>query len=195
MIRNKLMRAITYAANKHRDQVRKVDQTPFIAHPYRVAMLLKEHDCDTDIIIAALLHDTVEDTDCTFEEIAQLFGEDVKCYVDYVTELDKRVPWRERKEHSINVFKTVPYEVKLLIAADKIDNLQSMIDQEMVHGANMWHNFVGKRDEQVWYYGEIFSSLTSHLSDDEWHPLFYLYQALLEKFQEGDHTQYSDETK
>ncbi|WP_231631531.1 HD domain-containing protein [Halolactibacillus sp. JCM 19043] len=137
MIRNNLMRAITYAANKHRDQVRKVDKTPFIAHPYRVAMLLQEHDCDAEIVIAALLHDTVEDTDCTFEEIEHLFGGGVKTYVDYVTELDKHVPWKERKEHSIEAFKSVPYDVKLLIAADKIDNLQSMIDQEMVHGEAM----------------------------------------------------------
>ncbi|GEM04046.1 phosphohydrolase [Halolactibacillus miurensis] len=188
MIRNNLMRAITYAANKHRDQVRKVDKTPFIAHPYRVAMLLQEHDCDAEIVIAALLHDTVEDTDCTFEEIEHLFGGGVKTYVDYVTELDKHVPWKERKEHSIEAFKSVPYDVKLLIAADKIDNLQSMIDQEMVHGEAMWHNFVGSREEQVWYYSEIFSSITENLADDEWHPLFYLFQALLEKFAEGDLT-------
>lgn len=190
MIRNKLMRAITYAANKHKDQVRKVDETPFIAHPYRVAMLLKEHNCETDIVIAALLHDTVEDTDCTFEELEHLFGKDVKEYVDYVTELDKKISWKKRKEHSIQAFKTVPYDVKLLIAADKIDNLQSMIDQEMVHGDAMWHSFVGTREEQVWYYQEIFASIIENLEDEDWHPLFYLFQALLEKFQEADPSQY-----
>ncbi|PXW89177.1 HD domain-containing protein [Streptohalobacillus salinus] len=185
MIRSGLMRAITYASTKHRNQVRKVDHTPFIAHPYRVCMLLKEHQVNEDIAVAALLHDVVEDTDATLEEIEQIFGDTVRYLVSEVTETDKEIAWVDRKKQSIKKVSHCDYAVKLLVAADKIDNLQSMIDAEMVHGPSMWESFVGSREEQVWYYQSMFESITHDLADDQWHPLFYLFQALLDKFTEG----------
>jgi len=184
MITGNLMRAISYATNKHDGQRRKVDETPYIAHPYRVAMLLKAHSCPETVVIAALLHDVVEDTDGTFAEITNLFSSSVAELVHYVTEEDKREKWEQRKQHSIEKIRNAPLEAKLILAADKIDNLQSMLDSEMVHGDSMWRAFVRGKKEQQWYYNQMYQSVTANTSIDELHPLMKLFKQLLDQFME-----------
>ncbi|CAG5089121.1 Oidioi.mRNA.OKI2018_I69.PAR.g12096.t1.cds [Oikopleura dioica] len=103
------------------------DKTPYINHPIGVAEILTEEGgvTDVDILCAALLHDTVEDTDTTFEEIEELFGKIVRDYVDEVTD-DKNLEKMERKRLQIvNAPKKTPgaKQVKL---ADKLYNLRDL---------------------------------------------------------------------
>ncbi|WP_017473819.1 HD domain-containing protein [Amphibacillus jilinensis] len=185
MIHNQLMRAISYAATKHDGQQRKVDHTPYIAHPYRVAMLLKEHGCDVNIVIAGLLHDIVEDTSGTFTEIKNLFGEEITELVRYVTEEDKKLKWEERKQNSINKIEQAPFHVKLLVCADKIDNLQSMLDSEMLYGESMWQAFDRGKAYQQWYYQSMYNSVISNLPSETHHPLIIMFKQLLDQFLEN----------
>ena len=95
-----LLHAAAFAANKHADQRRKnLRATPYINHPVEVAALLANEGGVTDLgmLVAAILHDTVEDTDTTFQEIEKIFGSDVKSLVAEVTD-DKSLEKQRRKQ-------------------------------------------------------------------------------------------------
>ncbi len=122
------LQALTFAADKHRNQRRKgADQTPYINHPITVAnILINEADItDECVLIAALLHDTVEDTDTTFEEIEQRFGKTVRDIVSEVTD-DKSLPSPIRKQQQIDHAGGLSDRAKLLKLADKTANLRDM---------------------------------------------------------------------
>ena len=103
--------AIEYAARAHREHYRKGTRIPYIAHLISVAKILIEYDCAEEIIVAGLLHDTVEDTSVTLEDIRNSFGETVASLVDAASEPDKSDTWENRKKHTIEYLKTAPMDV------------------------------------------------------------------------------------
>jgi GTP diphosphokinase / guanosine-3',5'-bis(diphosphate) 3'-diphosphatase len=120
-----LLQAASFAAKKHRSQKRKgSDGEPYINHPLEVANLLANVGKidDYEILIAAILHDTVEDTETTAEEIAKLFGETVSGYVMEVTD-DKSLPKSERKLKQIEHAPHLSNGAKQIKLADKISNI------------------------------------------------------------------------
>ncbi|MBM7571097.1 HD domain-containing protein [Aquibacillus albus] len=178
----KLLDAVTYAAKKHDGQRRKVDGLPYITHPYRVSMLLLNDGYKEEIVIAGLLHDVVEDTDGTLEEINTLFGEEVSNLVNYASEPDKSLSWEERKKHTIETIKTAPFDAKLVVCADKVDNLTSILDNEQKLGAKIWDSFKKDKTSQQWYYTSVYQSLI-HGVDENKHPtLFKDFKNLIEQF-------------
>lgn len=121
-------RALDFAAHKHIDQRRKgVRAEPYVNHLSEVALLVAEatEGKDPVAVIAALLHDTLEDTDASFEEIEELFGEEVVRVVAETTD-DKRMSKAERKQHQIDAAPTASKRAKLVKLADKVSNLRSM---------------------------------------------------------------------
>lgn len=126
---NRLLQAIHFSSGKHQDQRRKnPKQTPYINHPISVAhRLLNASIVDDDILIAAVLHDTVEDTDTTCEEISAIFGWKVASIVDEVTD-DKSLPKDERKRLQIEHAAHISQEAKLVKLADKLDNLTDLLE-------------------------------------------------------------------
>ncbi|MBW8734911.1 MAG: bifunctional (p)ppGpp synthetase/guanosine-3',5'-bis(diphosphate) 3'-pyrophosphohydrolase, partial [Asticcacaulis sp.] len=121
----KLIAAVHFAADKHRYQRRKdTDATPYINHPVALAHILVDEGGieDTDVLCAALLHDTVEDTDTTPEEIAARFGPRIAAIVMEVTD-DKSLPGAARKQAQIDHAPHISLEAKLVKLADKISNL------------------------------------------------------------------------
>jgi len=117
-----------FSAEKHRDQRRKDEQaSPYINHPIEVANVLwtvgEVYDITT--IIGALLHDTIEDTDTTPEEILNNFGEDVLALVLEVSD-DKNLPKKERKLRQIEKASTLSFRAKLLKLADKTCNVSDI---------------------------------------------------------------------
>lgn len=121
-------KCVDFAAIKHRDQRRKDNvETPYINHPIGVANILaNEGDVtDLDVVLAAILHDTVEDTDTTSEEIEEHFGTDIKNIVMEVTD-DKSLPKMERKRLQIEHAKTISPKAKLVKLADKLYNLRDL---------------------------------------------------------------------
>ncbi|MFB1051741.1 HD domain-containing protein [Paraliobacillus sp. JSM ZJ581] len=182
MLANKLIQAITYATKKHEGQIRKVDGVPYIVHPYRVAMLLKDEGYDDDIVIAGLLHDVVEDTDGTIREISNLFGDQVAQLVSVATEPDKMKSWKERKKHTIQQLKEAPLEARLVVCADKIDNLRSILENEQALGNDIWKHFNSSKEAQQWYYQEIYKSLQTNLPTTSTPALFKQLKQLIDQF-------------
>jgi guanosine-3',5'-bis(diphosphate) 3'-pyrophosphohydrolase len=127
-------KAMEFAAEKHRSQTRKdVANTPYINHPISLAHLLADVGgiTDANVIAAALLHDTVEDTDATVEDIEELFGKEIMDIVMEVTD-DKSLPSPERKRLQIKNAAQISQEAKLVKLADKICNLQDMLERPPV---------------------------------------------------------------
>lgn len=123
-----LLRAIDFAARKHRDQRRKDDAaSPYINHPVSVALLLAElaEVTDVDVLTAAILHDTIEDTATTAEEIEGAFGPRVRGLVLEVTD-DKSLPKAVRKRLQIEHARSLSAGATFIKLGDKIDNVRDI---------------------------------------------------------------------
>jgi len=123
-----LLRAATFAAEKHKAQKRKnTAQTPYINHPLEAASLLATEAGVTDVVVlaSAILHDTIEDTRTTREELEQHFGPEVASVVAEVTD-DKSLPKEERKRRQIEHAPSLSRRAKLVKLADKICNVRDV---------------------------------------------------------------------
>jgi GTP diphosphokinase / guanosine-3',5'-bis(diphosphate) 3'-diphosphatase len=123
-----VLAASAFAAHKHRDQRRKgADASPYINHPIAVANVLanEAHITDPVTLAAALLHDTIEDTDTTADELAAEFGSEITAIVLEVTD-DKSLPKQQRKRLQIEHAATLSDKAKLVKLADKICNLRDI---------------------------------------------------------------------
>lgn len=129
MIDGRLLHALRFAAHKHRDQRRKDRaQSPYINHPIAVAATLWDHGVrDTTVLLAAILHDTLEDTATTRDELVAEFGEAVAAVVCEVTD-DKQLPKERRKELQVEHAPHLSREAKLVKLADKLCNLRDLVD-------------------------------------------------------------------
>jgi guanosine-3',5'-bis(diphosphate) 3'-pyrophosphohydrolase len=125
----RLVDAIIFATHKHQGQVRKDgNRSPYITHPMAVATAIAEigRVADTLVLKAAILHDTIEDTDTTEEEIRQSFGEEVLQVVLEVTD-DKSLEKMERKRLQVIHAPTLSYSARIIKLADKITNCQDIL--------------------------------------------------------------------
>ena len=125
---NKLLCAISFAATKHRDQRRKdLAASPYINHPIALAnVLANEAGIDDErVLIAAVLHDTVEDTETAEQELVKEFGHEIAGIVLEVTD-DKALPKAERKRLQVEHAGTISRRAKLVKLADKICNLRDL---------------------------------------------------------------------
>ncbi len=125
-----LLRAMTFAAEKHKNQSRKnAGGTPYINHPLAVAELLAREGgvVDISVLVAAVLHDTIEDTETTSDELKNLFGPEVAEVVAEVTD-DKSRPKAERKRLQVEHAARLSTRAKLVKLADKICNVRDVAD-------------------------------------------------------------------
>ena len=126
-----LLKALAFAAHKHRDQRRKdAEASPYINHPIALADVLVNEAgiTDVEVLCAALLHDTVEDTATTHEELVDAFGSRIARIVAEVTD-DKRVSKAERKRLQIEHAPHLSREAKLVKLADKLCNLRDVAER------------------------------------------------------------------
>jgi (p)ppGpp synthase/HD superfamily hydrolase len=152
----RFLKAFLFAAEKHAGQVRKASTTPYIAHLMGVASLTLEYGGDEDMAIAALLHDVVEDCGGSprLNEVKRRFGRRVANIVEGCTDSygDPKPPWRERKESYIRHLKTADRETRLVSAADKLNNVRSIVSDYREVGESVWERFHGGREGTLWYY-------------------------------------------
>jgi myo-inositol-1(or 4)-monophosphatase len=154
--------AIAFAVKAHDGMRRKGNDVPYILHPMEAAVIVGTMTADQSLIAAAALHDVVEDTEITIEEIEKNFGKRVRDLVGSETE-DKRpdLPasesWRIRKEESLEVLKnTEDLGVLMVWLGDKLANMRSIYREFKVEGNDMWQRFNQKDPEaQAWYYHSI----------------------------------------
>lgn len=124
-----LLRAVYFASNKHRDQRRKdPDASPYINHPLDVAHILwfEGGVRDEAVLVGAVLHDTVEDTDTTLDEVERIFGGVVRGYVDEVSD-DTTLSRKERKAAQLEHAAHISNGARLIKLGDKISNLRDIV--------------------------------------------------------------------
>lgn len=149
-------RAFLVAYRMHLGQARKASRIPYIAHLMGVASLVLEAGGQEDLAIAALLHDVVEDCGGrpVLKQIRRLFGKRVADIVDGCTDsyVVPKPPWRQRKESYIRRLKKESADTRLVSAADKLNNVRSILSDYRAIGESVWSRFNGGRDGTVWYY-------------------------------------------
>lgn len=159
--------AVAFAAKAHDGQVRKITHIPYILHPMEVAIIASTLTADEDTLIACILHDTVEDTDVSADEVEAQFGKRVRALVSSETEdkmnhLPREASWKLRKEQSIAVLqKTDDTSVKIMWLSDKLANMRSVYASWCQVGDKVFDNFHMKEKAQhAWYYRTILAALS-----------------------------------
>ena len=159
--------ALNFAARAHDGQRRKSTDVPYLVHPVGVMLVLIECDeTEPELLAAALLHDTIEDTKVTLDQLHATFGERVAMIVEGCSEPDKKDTWEHRKEHTIAYLRTAPREIALVSAADKLHNVRSMIADYATLGDKLWTRFKRGRDSTAWYHRSVAASLSEGVLHD-----------------------------
>lgn len=168
--------AIYFATKAHTGQKRKSDSNvDMIFHPFTVGMILQRENANTNCVIAGILHDVVEDTKYTIEDIKKEFGTEISQIVEGVTE-DKSLPWKQRKIEAIEKVKNANLDVKLVESADKISNLETMYSLYQDIGEKIWESFKKPKEEQKWYYTQMYNAVIYNAKENE---LFRRYKNIL----------------
>lgn len=178
-----LNNAIIFATGAHEGQFRKGTQIPYILHPLEAAAIVGTMTTDDEIIAAAVLHDVVEDTDTTVEQIKERFGERVAALVASESE-DKREnlsaesTWKIRKQETIDHLKIASIEVKMITLGDKLSNIRAIHRDYIAIGDELWQRFNQKdKNEHYWYY----KSISECLADLDGYQAYKEYYELVEK--------------
>ncbi len=172
----KIQKAILRATQLHWDQKRKGDGYPYIIHPYSVAFIVSKYTNDEDTIVAAFLHDVLEDVKkekYNDEQMVEEFGQNVFEIVKGVSEdkdasitkLEEKAKWEERKIKYLEHLKHDSEGSLIICAADKIHNLQSMIDAYRIQGDKLFDKFNSPADKKLWFYGEVLKVLKAKLKN------------------------------
>ena len=165
----RIEQAIRAAAVLHIDQTRKGSMPyPYVTHLFSIAMLLMEYTDNEDVIIAALLHDTLEDTDYTLAEITEDFGGTVATLVDTLTERKEqggqRISWTERKKIYAKQLKNGPKEAVMIAAADKIHNFRTSVEEYYEDHNRFLTDFGKNLDDRIEVYQIIANVINNRLS-------------------------------
>lgn len=166
-----LDRAVVFAVRAHAGTERKGKGFPYIVHPMEAVEIVATMTCDQELLAAAVLHDTVEDTDVTVEQIRAGFGERVAALVasesDNVVEgmnEDKMVHsssnWKERKRVAIERLAHASRDAKIVALGDKLSNMRAIARDYAQQGDAVWNVFrIHDRKEHEWHYRGLVESL------------------------------------
>ncbi|QFT87412.1 Bifunctional (p)ppGpp synthase/hydrolase relA [Bacillus sp. THAF10] len=156
---NMVEKAIVFAAVAHKNQTRKGTEIPYVTHPFAVGMLLQGAGCSEEVVAAGILHDTLEDTEATYEGLTEEFGSTVADLVAAASENDKSLSWEKRKQHTIDLLIDTSKEEMQVIVADKLHNLRSIRTDIQQKGDKIWERFNRGKEDQHWYYASIVKAL------------------------------------
>lgn len=165
-----LDRAIMFAVKAHAGTERRGKGFPYIVHPMEAVSIVATITSDQEILAAAALHDTVEDTDVTIDQIRSEFGDRVASLVSTETDVvfedrSEEDSWHDRKQAAINRLAGVSREAKIVAIGDKLSNMRAIARDEFVKGAALWQIFhVQDPKEHEWHYRGLADSLRE-LSD------------------------------
>lgn len=166
-------KAVKFAIDAHSGTERRGKAYPYIIHTMEAASIVATITNDQEMLAAAVLHDTVEDTEVTIEQIREQFGERVAELVLHETApLDANLSWRERKTIQVKQLAGAPYDSKVVALGDKLSNMRGIAWDYRKIGDEVWKLFHapnGKSDVE-WYYrslGEALSDLSETLAYQE----------------------------
>jgi guanosine-3',5'-bis(diphosphate) 3'-pyrophosphohydrolase len=122
-----LLEAVSFAGRAHQGQLRKDGRTPYVAHVFRVCLIVRDvfGVADPQALAAAVLHDTLEDTTTDFDDLVERFGPDVAAWAAALSK-DKRLPYEEREQAYCRTLAAAPWQVQVGKLADVFDNLLDM---------------------------------------------------------------------
>lgn len=156
--------ALAFAARCHAGQWRKGRQAPYFVHLLDALGLVLFETADEELLCAVVLHDILEDTDCSAEELEKAFGRRVLQLVEFATEPDNRrdIPlqekqrsWTGRKQHAIDICSKASEDELLVSIADKTANLCSLAVDLDLEGDAVWTRFNATSDQICWYYTSL----------------------------------------
>lgn len=151
-----VFQAITFASRCHEGQFRKGTEIPYIVHPLSMLRFLARLGAPAELQAAAVLHDVVEDTEATLQEVRERFGERVAFLVEGATEKDKSLGWLERKQAAIReAEESDDLELLVLKCVDKLDNLSDIREDHELQGESIWARFAADHAAQMWYYSTL----------------------------------------
>jgi (p)ppGpp synthase/HD superfamily hydrolase len=162
----RIFEAIEFATRAHTGQYRKASRLPYIYHPTSVARILIECDASEEAIIAGLLHDVIEDTKVTLNELRSQFGDSVADLVNALSEPDRSAPWETRKRDNLALLETASQDVLLVELADKLDNIRDIQHNLQSIGDVTWQRFNRGRDQQKWIYQQLAEVFSRRLETD-----------------------------
>lgn len=163
-----IQNALAVTLKIHEAQKRKGDNfTPYAVHPISVALLLMNHSCGEDAVIAGLLHDALEDTDYSPKQIKDNFGVKVLKLVQAVSDKRPDDAWVTRKNAYLKHLKKASKEVCLIACADKINNLTSMMEAYKKQGNSLWKSFNASKEDKLTFYEGVYKETHNRFN----HPL------------------------
>jgi len=169
------------AARAHEGQVRKEGGIPYITHPRAVAEILNAYNFPEQVIAAALVHDVLEDTTVTPEELRAELGDDVLRMVEELS-YDKKLGWEAQREAYAEAVRAAPEGVKAISIADKIHNARSLVAAHAAAGPAVWQRFNRGKEKKLW-----FEDLMLNMFRETWqHPLVDEYAVLVEQMKALD---------
>lgn len=155
-----LDKAIVFAVNAHKNTERRGKGFPYIVHPMEVVYIVSTMTNDQEILAAAMLHDTVEDTDVTVEDIKREFGERIAEIVrlesdDHSPEF-RSLPWIERKQIALDILNKAPLDCKMVALGDKLSNVRAMYYDYTILGDELWNKFRDKdKSHHAWRFNRL----------------------------------------
>lgn len=162
-----LDRAIIYAVRAHAGTERRGKGFPYIVHPMEAMAIVATLTADQELLAAAALHDVVEDTALTVEDIRAEFGDRVAELVEaesdkFVEGVSESDSWRTRKQAAIDRLAEAPLEVKMIAMGDKLSNMRTIARDYALQGDGLWNLFhVKDRASHEWHYRGLAASLRS----------------------------------
>ena len=184
---DRIGKALEVSFERHRSQKRKVNGAPYVVHILDVAKyLLSEPNVPEDVVIAGILHDTLEDTDYSPEELEKEFGKKVLDLVNIATEPGhniktsreaKKRTWKSRKQHTIDSCRKASREGMMVLLADKLSNLQS-IRESVAIGEPIWKYFNAPKHDIEWYYRSLRSEFKVKIEETR---IFKIFDKLVDE--------------
>ena len=160
-----LDRAIIFAVKAHAGIERKGTGFPYIIHPMEAMEIVATMTSDQELLAAAALHDTVEDTDVTLDDLRTEFGDRVAMLVAHESEEKKpevsaRESWHARKQAAIERLARAPHDAKIVALGDKLSNMRAIARDYAVLGDALWDRFnTNDPKEHAWHYRGLADSL------------------------------------
>lgn len=188
----KIKKAIRFAMKTHevyQKQKRKGKDIPYITHPLAVGLILARANASEDVVVAGILHDTIEDsTDAkkvTREMLTERFGNNVADLVASVTEEHKDLPWAERKREAREHIKHFSHDSLLVKSADLVSNVSDILDDYADHGSKMFERFHAAKEKLIENYRETMELVLGRWTEN---PLTDDLKALIASLNEIEHT-------
>ena len=172
-----LDRAITFAVKAHQGMERKGKGFPYIVHPMEAVCIVATMTNDQELLAAAALHDVIEDTDTTADDLKKEFGERVAMLVeaesDDKTGGSKADTWHQRKQDTLDRLRNADLDIKIVALGDKLSNMRAIAYDYAVLGDELWNRFTVKDPaEHAWRYHALAEALND-LSDTDAYKEFH----------------------